>query len=528
MSAPPPAAPPPHPSRSDWWQPVALLLVAVGVHAWVIAHTSVTARDSIGFARYALALGDPARPWDQVLRENHHPPGYPLAILAVARTLPAAPATPVTEHTLLAAQVASAAAGVLLVLPVYWLGRKLFHPTAGFWAALLLQLLPVFAHDTADGLSDGLFLLLAFSAVACRVRALDRSRGWPWLLACGLLSGLAYLVRPEGVLVPLAASLTLVVRATKAGFARTVGGLLAVGIGFAVPAAPYMATIGGFTIKPAFRGEAAAGVTGGPAFAETVPDPKAVGTVLTTGKEWLKVGHYGVAVYALIGLALSARRVWREPRFWLPVLYAGGQVAVVLALGWKKGYVSERHLLPVAAVGVLFAAGGMPAWFLLWADVARRAGQTALGRVLAGERWPWALCAVLAAVGAVPVFGTRLHDDRLGHKLAGAKLGEELAAMTDDERAGVVVIDHYQWCQFFSGRATTAIPPDPPPAAQRVVYVVLEMKNGRPEEPDFGSERHRTGVNYYLTPPGGSSTRTVFAWPADAPKVVLVEVTLGK
>src|SRR4051812_20384519 len=38
---------------------VALAAVAVAVHAWVLAHTTVTARDSIGFARTALQFQDP-------------------------------------------------------------------------------------------------------------------------------------------------------------------------------------------------------------------------------------------------------------------------------------------------------------------------------------------------------------------------------------------------------------------------------------------------------------------------------------
>ncbi len=535
MTPAPPAAPPPPPSGSDRWRLLVLLAVAAAVHWWVVANTCVTARDSIGFARYALALGDSTRSRSNVLREQAHPPGYPLAVLVVSRLIPTH--GPLTEHMLLAAQVASSVAGVLIVIPVYRLGRRLFSPAAGFWSAMLLQFLPVFARDTADGLSDGLFLFFAVSAISCRVRAIDRTRAWPWLLACGLLSGLAYLVRPEGVLVPLAAVATLLPRVRRAGFARTAGAVAALAIGFATPAAPYMAVIGDFTNKRAMKDDAkeevredARAPAGGPVFAETVPDPRAVWTGLITAKEWWKVGHYGVAIYAVIGLAMTVRRVWREPRFWLPVLYAVGQLAVVLVLGFRKGYVSERHLLPVVTVGVLFAAGGMPAWFALWAGLADRVGLTGLGRVTRGEWWPWVLCAVGVGFGSVPVLNTRLHEDRLGHKTAGEELRQAIDALPDDQKKGVVVIDHYQWCQFFSGEATTAIKPDPPEADQRVVFVVLEFKYGEPESPDFNSTRHQMAVNYYRSPPGGVPPEWVYpaepGHPNSRTRVVLLKITL--
>ncbi len=534
MSSAPPAAPPPPPSSgSDGWRILALLAVAAAVHWWLVANTAVTARDSMGFARYALALGD-GRPWADLLRDEAHPPGYPLAVLAASRLIPTS-GLQATEHILLAAQVASSVAGVLLVVPVYRLGRRLFSRPAGFWAALLLQFLPVFARDTADGLSDGLFLLFAMSAISCRVRAMDRARAWPWLLACGLLSGLAYLVRPEGAILPLATLVTLLPRVGKAGVPRTLGALLAVAVGFAVPAGPYVATIGKFTNKPAMIEGANATGAGVPVggvglFAETIPDPKELHTFLTTAKEWWKVGHYGVAIYAVVGLLVCVPRVWRDPRFWLPVLYAAGQLAVVLVLGYRKGYVSERHLLPVVAVGVLFAAGGLPTGFALCAGVARRLGWRGLGRVLDGEWWPWVVCAVMVALGAVPVLNTRLHDDRSGHKLAGAALRAEIDALPDDQKAGVVVIDHYQWCQFFSGRATTAIPPDPPVPAQRVVFIVLEFKNGQPETPDFGSDRHKAAVSYYRDPPVGSVPEWVYparvGQPTEHTRIGLLKITL--
>lgn len=527
MSSPPPAPDaPPRAPAADLWRVVALLAIAAAVHGWVVAHTSITARDSIGLARYAFALDDSKRNWVDVLREEAHPPGYPLAVVAANKLVGAGASHPDTD-ILLSAQIASSVAGVLIVLPVYWLGRRLFDRSVGFWAALLLQFLPVFARDTADGLTDGPFLLCALSAIACGVWALDRPRVWPGLLACGVLSGLAYLVRPEGAIVPLATAVALLLQTKRLGFGRVAVGLLVVAIGFGAVGGPYMATIRGITNKPALTKPGAEPdpvAARGPLFAESIPpDQRPWGLVFVTGKEWLKAGHYGVAVAAIIGLVLNAGRVRREPKFWLPVLYAGGQVAVVTAVGLNKWYVSERHLLPVAAVGVLFAAGGLPAWFRLWSKL------PGVGRAFVWKWWPVVACVTFVVAGAVPILNTHLHEDRLGHKLAGAELAKAIDALSDEQRAGVVVMDHYQWCQFFSGRATRAIPPDPPEADQRVVFVVLELKNGEVEKPDFDSPRHMQAVKVYQEPPAGATPTPVYHWPAGPPekaKVLLARITL--
>src|SRR5690349_18183319 len=111
---------------------LALLGVAVAVHAWVLTHTRVTARDSIGFARIALqfenpkaALG-PGADVVAVLMQSQHPPGYPLAVLAASWPVRAAYHADLPDQMLLSAQVASCVAAVLLVFPTYWLGRMLF------------------------------------------------------------------------------------------------------------------------------------------------------------------------------------------------------------------------------------------------------------------------------------------------------------------------------------------------------------------------------------------------------------------
>ena len=145
---------------------------------------------------------------------------------------------------LLSAQVASAFAALLWAIPCYVLGVQLFGRFEGFAAALLLQIIPVLARVTSDGLTEAWYLLFYTSAVAAGTWALRQPSPGRYALA-GLFSGLAYLVRPEGLLAAFAVAfaaawLAFAKRDTKAAIAAVV----CVGLGTLVPAGPYMATIG--------------------------------------------------------------------------------------------------------------------------------------------------------------------------------------------------------------------------------------------------------------------------------------------
>src|SRR5262245_12694182 len=90
-----------------------LLGLAVGVHVWLVAHTTVPARDAIGFARQAVGLGNPATFVGTVRSpENKQHPGFPLTVMAAASVLREVYDAPPPEQMLVATQVASSVAGV--------------------------------------------------------------------------------------------------------------------------------------------------------------------------------------------------------------------------------------------------------------------------------------------------------------------------------------------------------------------------------------------------------------------------------
>ena len=102
-----------------------------GLRVWVLSHTEVTARDSIGYIRIAWQLQHNS--WIDTVANSPQHPGYPLALLAMS--YPVRMFSQDSEPRIMqwSAQLASALAGILLVIPMYFLGRILFNPAVGFW-----------------------------------------------------------------------------------------------------------------------------------------------------------------------------------------------------------------------------------------------------------------------------------------------------------------------------------------------------------------------------------------------------------
>src|SRR3954471_18327983 len=100
------ATPRPEPRRwpdARWL--VLLLALTVALRVWLLCHTEVAARDSIGFIRYALQFE--TQPWNEVVHQNHQHPGYPFTVLAVSWPVRQFVAKPDVIRMQLSAQLAS-------------------------------------------------------------------------------------------------------------------------------------------------------------------------------------------------------------------------------------------------------------------------------------------------------------------------------------------------------------------------------------------------------------------------------------
>jgi hypothetical protein len=229
---------------------VLLVLMVLGLRAWQLTHTEVISRDSIGFIRIAWQMEQ--GPLLDAVRASPHHPGYPISILVVSWPVRWFASGNLAELMQLSGQLATALASLLLVFPMYFLGRELAGRRVAFWGTLLFQCLPASGQLMGDALGEPLFLLFATTGLYFAMRGLSTGSALSFSL-CGLASGLAYLTRPEGALIALATGLVLLGaqawRASRKPWGQVwkCGGALAASA--LVLALPFMAVIGGPTTK---------------------------------------------------------------------------------------------------------------------------------------------------------------------------------------------------------------------------------------------------------------------------------------
>jgi 4-amino-4-deoxy-L-arabinose transferase-like glycosyltransferase len=143
------------------------------------------ARSILNGAGFAYAAGDPIGFW---------PVGYSAA-LAVVYALFGVKLGAATAFNLLA--------GLLTVYATYALGRELYDRRVGVLAAWAIALYPSFIVYPTVLASENLYIPLWICAVWLAVRAQRSPRGTLVIAACGLVSGVATLVRPTAFVFPM-------------------------------------------------------------------------------------------------------------------------------------------------------------------------------------------------------------------------------------------------------------------------------------------------------------------------------------
>jgi hypothetical protein len=484
--------------RADLPLLAGVVLVVLALRGWQLTHAEVLSRDSIDYIRIAWRLQND--PWTEVVRHAPQHPGYPLVLLAVSVPLRHFGHGDLAALMQWSAQLASALAGVLLVVPMFYLGRELFDRRIGFWAALLFQTLPAGGREMADGLSEPVFLLAAAAALLFACRAL-RSGGILTFTLAGLCSGLAYLTRPEGALVAGLTGLVFLVRQAAPAWRRPwrqfLLGSAGLVVGLAAVGGPFAWAIGGLTNKhtanDVLRQVAAqepnpAGehYSTGPVLAVWWPDSQSPPAqriwwgLLTLFAVLCRAFFYVYGLPALLGLWWFRDRFRLVPGAWVMALLCLSLGALLYRVAQLMGYLSDRHTLLIVLCGSYFAA----------AALAR------LAALLAGRTAWSSLLLALAVLAPLPRTLETLHADRAAFRTA----GRWLAAHT---LPGDTILDPYRWANYYAGRIFTEGLPEQPASRPPRFYLVVDQS---PDKARAHLPEHHAAA--YMAPHYGKLTKT--------------------
>ncbi len=438
-----------------------LLVLALALRVWHLVTTEVTSRDSIAYIRYAWRLGH--EPWHQVITSETQHPGYGFLIYALAGPVRAI-LSDLPYAMQLSAQLAASLASLLLVIPMYYLGKALFGNRVGFWTALLFQVLPSSGRLMADGLSEPLFLLLVTTSLYLVHRAIENGSYRQFLLA-GFTTGLAYLTRTEGLLVVPVATLILLLRRRR----NWLGQSLSLCGACSCVVVPFMLLIGGISLKASLKN-----ITDPKGWQQPARPAAVVRSPLPLALWWIDPGvtpadRVGWATRALVitldkslfhvfdPLTLLGMWVFRRRLFEVPIasiMMLSG--LILLALLWRlaqaAGYIGERHVLLIVLGSMYFATAAV-----CW-----------LGR--SQPRW-FTLVGLLVLTGiCLPKLLTPLHANRAGFRQAGQWLAQN--SLPGDE-----VFDPLAWTSYHSGKLF--VPSDAPRSIPEVCYVVMEESSNK-------------------------------------------------
>ena len=396
-----------------------------------------------------------------MLRESLQHPGYPAGLLAVSYPVRQVLGGTTPQSMQLSAQLTSVLASLLLIVPMFYLGRQLFDRRVGFWATVLFQCLPVSARVMSDGLSEATFFLFLTSALWMAAGALRR-QSLARFAACGIFGGLAYLTRPEGGLVLLATGLVLLgmgifhrvtwpwPRVAKCAGALT---LAAVMVG-----APYALTIGSLSNKPTPRRmldpestdvPMAPQLTSAhrpPVFFSGMPgrqQPMVASllgiyaptdlhdrhwwAVYAIANELSKGYQYGACVPLALGLCWFRPRLWMIPGAWVLGTLCLLQGLILWRLAIVAGYVSDRHVQMLVLCGSFVAAAASIHIADRLAGFAVRywgGPECSPGRLTVRASWSALLLLIATTMFGLPDALKTLHANRAGHRQAGLWLAE--------------------------------------------------------------------------------------------------------
>jgi len=344
-----------------------LLLLSAGsmcLLGWVIKHTEPATNIGLRYIHQAERIERGS--WHDGLFKGIDHPLHPLGIAAVHRLFDGDGPASWQRAALLFSFICA----VLLVIPIYLSTQELFGENAAWLAAALVTVNPSNGTNVVNVLSESSFLLWWSFGLWATVRFLREGQFF-WLPPAIGFGALAYLTRPEGMLLPAALAATLLMlpllRATRINWPRWWRALVFVLGGLLLLVGPYIAIKGGLGTKPAIARLLGLEEKSGPDALEREEPLRPDQTGLETyGLATIRMleAHAGAVTlpllpFSLIGMVLAVRSRARV-RAWLFLgIVLAGSAAALVRLHATGGYLTARHALVPGTILTLAAAGGL-------------------------------------------------------------------------------------------------------------------------------------------------------------------------
>ena len=432
---------------------IGLLSAAAAVWLyWVGHHTEVTFADGLRSLRQAREI-DQGHVAQGLLHAVDHPM-HPLAILGMHKLFGGGD-VPYAWQT--AAQGASALALILAVAPLFLVARELYDDSTATVGCILLVANPVTVYLSVNVLGQSTFLLFWSWGLWGAIRFLREGR-FIWLPPTVLFGSLAYLTRPEGIVLHLALVSTLLLlpfhKATRIHWPRWWSAVAFLVLGPILLIGPYVSAKGGIATRQSvgrlIGTEPKAEPNGLERARPLPPDQGALQARLqAVGDVVLVLG--GVVTWPLLPLVFLGLAVGRpgprRARLWLFM----GVILVMCVAGLVRlqetaGYCEPRHAL-IPGIFLIFAAARGLTWLVRSFSIDAKTLGLGEGRLRPGPAVWFVL--VLAAL-ALPIYPglTPFNSSFALYRQAGSWIA-------DHPEVDGKVLDMTDWSIFFSERQGT-------------------------------------------------------------------------
>jgi Dolichyl-phosphate-mannose-protein mannosyltransferase len=375
-----------------------LMAAAAALLGWELYHTEASFADGLRYIHRAERFERDS--WKAGLVQGIDHPLHPLGMAAAHRLLGGSgPAS--WQYAALWLCFTSA---VLLVIPTYLLSLELFGAHAAWMACVLALVNPIVGYIVVNVLSESTFLLWWTFGLWGAVRFFREGR-FLWLpLAIGF-GALAYLTRPEGMLLPAAIVLALlllpILPTTRINWPRWWRAIAFLGAGFVLLAGPYVAIKGGLGTKPGIARVLGLAPRSDPMGLERehplAPDQTIGETYKIAAVRMAKAFRAAVTpplfAAGLFGVALSLYQGTRLRAWVLLAIVLGVSAFGLVRLHATGGYLTVRHALIPGMILTMAAAHGLT-WLMSkvaipgrWLGLPRerlRPGPAVWGALIAG------------------------------------------------------------------------------------------------------------------------------------------------